>query len=218
MRAFQLSGMTFERLTVIRRDPSVYGAGTKSKWICQCICGSTVSVIGRDLVRRNTRSCGCLRAEIQRTLPRKHGLSKHPLYAKWAEMIRRCHAPQCHTFPSYGGRGIRVCSRWRESLQSFIDDMGLPPSRQHSIDRINNDGDYEPGNCRWATSSQQGRNTRANRTLTLDGEAHCISEWSEITGLQRSCIGSRLRRGWSVRRTLTTPQIVTNGGVFAQKK
>lgn len=124
--------------------------------------------------------------------------------AIWIGMIRRCGDSGHVGFRDYGGRGISVCESWRESFAAFLADMGPRPSPKHSIDRFpNNDGNYEPGNCRWATYTQQARNTRANRIVTWRGETHCISEWAEIVGLPYMTLLFRVRRGWPLDRVFT---------------
>jgi hypothetical protein len=108
-------------------------------------------------------------------------------------------------FKNYGGRGISVCQRWADSFEVFISDMGPRPSPKHSIDRIDNDGNYEPGNCRWATNLEQARNRRTNRVITLDGESLCLVDWAKRTGVDHRTISERLRKGWDERRAVLTP-------------
>jgi hypothetical protein len=123
----------------------------------------------------------------------------------WNLMIQRCTNPGNGNYHYYGGRGIRVCDRWRESFGDFLADIGRAPSPGHTIDRIDNDGDYEPGNCRWATQSQQARNTRANHFVTHRGRTQTVIEWCEETGIKKNCLLTRLRRGWSAEKALTAP-------------
>jgi hypothetical protein len=156
-----LTGRQFGRLTVLHR------AGT-SHWKCQCSCGNRRDVSGDSLRHGETRPCGCLRRELtaERNQGRppalKHGeaAARSPEYICWYGIIRRCCRPTDTSWERYGGRGITVCDRWRNSFEHFLADMGRKPTPQHSIDRINNDGDYEPANCRWATASEQQRNKR----------------------------------------------------------
>ncbi|MCH8978296.1 MAG: hypothetical protein IH945_03520 [Armatimonadetes bacterium] len=122
----------------------------------------------------------------------------------WTGMKQRCLNPDFAAFSNYGGRGIKVCERWMR-FENFFEDMGAPPTGDHSIERIDNDGDYEPGNCRWATRADQLRNTSRNRWLELHGKRRVITDWAAITGLSEHTIRSRLGLGWSVERTLTTP-------------
>jgi len=116
-------------------------------------------------------------------------------------MKERCANPNHLHYKSYGGRGIRVCDAW-QSFVVFASDVGQPPSERHSLDRIDNHGGYEPCNVRWATSSEQRRNTRVNHLLTLNGETHCITEWAERLGLGKTTIRERLRRGWTIEAAL----------------
>ena len=120
-------------------------------------------------------------------------------------MLTRCRNPRAESFAAYGGRGIRVCERWAESFDAFLEDMGRRPSRKHTIDRIEKNGHYEPGNCRWATQREQQRNRRNNVYLELNGNRRLLCEWAETTGLTINIIWLRLRRGWSVERALTEP-------------
>lgn len=124
---------------------------------------------------------------------------------RWLGMIGRCEDPKNKAFHLYGGRGIAVCERWRSSFANFLADVGTPPTPQHTIDRIDNDGNYEPDNVRWATMAEQNRNRRSNRLLTFCGDTMCIVEWGERLGLSGRSIRRRLGRGWSVERALGTP-------------
>lgn len=132
-----------------------------------------------------------------------HGLSKTTEYRTWNAMLQRCQNPKNTAFNRYGGRGIIVCDRW-QLFENFYADMGPRPSPKHSIDRINNDGDYEPDNCRWATPHEQARNKRGNYLVEWRGEIKCLTEWSEVVGLTCDTIKRRLDSGWSVERVMTT--------------
>ncbi len=121
----------------------------------------------------------------------------------WHQMLRRCTIPTACNYHNYGRRGIAVCHRWR-CFEAFLFDMGGRPSGLE-IDRIDNDGDYEPGNCRWVTKKQQMRNTRQNHVLAFDGRSQCLIEWAEELGIARHTLSRRIERGWSAERALTTP-------------
>lgn len=126
---------------------------------------------------------------IQRKTP-------HELYSVWQHMIGRCTNPNGgRSWANYGGRGIRVCERWRDSFEEFLSDMGPRPSSGHSIDRIDNDGNYEPGNCRWATLAEQARNRRGNLRITHNGETLCVRDWSVRTGIGETTLAYRLKAG-----------------------
>lgn len=150
-----LTGQVFSRLTVLEF------AGLRhrqSRWLCACSCGKEKTVFGGNLKSGATRSCGCLIAETVGNRSRKHGLSKTPEYKVWRAMFQRCEDRSSKSYRRYGGRGISICGRWR-TFENFLADMGKRPSKTHSIDRVNNDGNYEPSNCRWATRKQQYENT-----------------------------------------------------------
>lgn len=141
-------------------------------WFCRCVCGTEKQVSGGRLRRGESKSCGCDKPRLCAEANIKHGDSARgrltPEYRTWSNMIDRCERPGNSQYRDWGGRGIKVCERWRESFAAFLEDMGRKPSPAHSIDRINNDGDYEPGNCRWATRSEQMRNRRG--ALLVGGE------------------------------------------------
>jgi hypothetical protein len=121
-------------------------------------------------------------------------------------MKERCTSANCSTYKYYGGRGIKVCERWsgEDGFENFYSDMGARP-KGRSLDRINNNGDYSPENCRWATIVEQNNNRRCTRMLEFMGESKPLTHWSNVTGIKRSTIRERLKRGWSVDRTLLTP-------------
>lgn len=136
----------------------------------------------------------------------KHGCVNTPEYRVWQNMLNRCRNPSHPEYPNYGGRGITVCERWRNSFENFLADVGVRPSRAYELDRYpSNDGNYEPGNCRWATRQEQCRNTRSNRVITHNDESMCLVAWSERTGLSVAAIRGRLRRGWPIAAVLTIP-------------
>lgn len=126
-------------------------------------------------------------------------------YRAWRSMVARCCSSSCAAYPYYGGRGIKVCDRWRESFSAFLADMGRRPSEQHSIDRINNDGNYEPGNCRWATWTEQARNRRSNVLIEHNGETLPLVVWAERCGMRPSALAMRLSYGWTIERMLSEP-------------
>lgn len=127
---------------------------------------------------------------------------RHPLYGTWQQMLQRCQNPKVDSFGRYGGRGISVCDRWKESFWNFVDDMGERPSAKHSIDRVDNDGNYEPNNCRWATAREQARNTSRNTVLTHDGKTMCVCDWAKYLGISDRALSIRLKR-WPLAEALT---------------
>lgn len=136
--------------------------------------------------------------------PRQPGARKRdPLYKVWQAMIGRCHNPRNKKYRHYGGRGIEVCRRWRESFPAFKADIGQRPSPRHSIDRKDNDGHYEPSNVRWATPAEQNRNSRRNHLLTFRGQTKPLTDWATGMGLSPGTLRARLVRGWSVEVALT---------------
>jgi hypothetical protein len=151
-------------------------------------------------------SCGCLNREVTTARNLTHGKSKTPVHNRWLMMLSRCRNPRDADFCHYGGRGIRVCDRWAASFEAFLADMGEPPAPRMEIDRIDNDGAYEPGNCRWATHKENLRHTRRSRFLEHDGLRLTVSQWAERLGIGEATIRTRIDRyGWSVADALTRP-------------
>ena len=197
-----LRGRRFGRLVAVRYI--VRPAGKQNAWRCQCDCGKRATVITASLRNGNTQSCGCLhRAEMSRQFY-KHGgrRDRTTEYEIWCGMIKRCENAQAQHYDVYGGRGVKICRRWRRSFAAFLADMGPRPLGR-SIDRFpDKNGDYRPGNCRWATAREQAQNTRTNRMITYRGEQLCVAAWARRLGIKYALIHDRLRRGWSVDRAL----------------
>lgn len=196
------TGKKYGRWTVLERGKN---AGSAATWLCKCDCGNQAVVRGAHLRSGNTRSCGCLHREIVAKSARTHGQRGLPEYGSWDHMIQRCTNPNNNKFADYGGRGIKVCQIWRDSFEAFYQDLGPRPSPGYSLDRIDNNGNYEPGNCRWATQRQQCHNTRSNRNFMHNGETLCLAAWARKVGINYNTLRSRLRCGWSVNKTLITP-------------
>lgn len=200
-----LTGRRFGRLVVLG-----YGVGDDfGRWRCVCDCGEERLVYGSPLRRGATRSCGCLARESARAKA-KHGNSRRQAvtaeYKTWCGIIRRCENPNDVSFPRYGGAGVVICGEWRRSFASFLRDVGPKPSAEYSIDRWPDpDGHYEPGNCRWATESQQARNKRDTRYVMAFGERLVLADASDRYGIRIGTLWARLKRGWDVETALTTP-------------
>jgi hypothetical protein len=208
MKFVDLTGEKIGRLKVVRRVQTKRVNGVApTKWECLCDCGNTCIVRAISLriaqgaiqgTSAGTSSCGCLRVELGKKLgltSRTHGQCRPGKetaeYRTWSSMISRCSNPNDLCWPDYGMRGIIVCERWK-TFENFFADMGKRPKGTseggrslYSLDRIDNDGNYEPGNCRWATSKEQNRNRRANVMLVLNGRTRTLAEWSDLLGVSR---------------------------------
>lgn len=200
--------MRFGRLTVLELLSERCKSGGHKQYLCKCECGrDSVCPAGR-LRRGSKRSCGCLQSELSAERCRErlttHGLSKHPLYLTWTNMRERCLNPECPAYPRYGGRGITICERWAD-VRNFIEDVPPRPSKHHTLDRIDNDRGYEPGNVRWASPKEQSRNRRNRRLLTVGGVTKLMVEWAEVTGISMQTIHRRLKLGWDDERAVLTP-------------
>lgn len=195
-------GNRFGRLIVTARAATT---GGHRRWQCRCDCGNSGIYRESHLLSGATRSCRCLARETTGQRVRTHGLRHTREYGIWKTMKNRCHSASVKSYAGYGGRGIRVCDRWRESFTAFYADMGPRPSPLHSIDRIDNDGPYSPENCRWATKTMQVHNSSKIRHITAYGQTLPLVEWSRRTGLNARTISARIRSGWSAERAVTTP-------------
>ncbi|VWD20642.1 hypothetical protein [Burkholderia contaminans] len=170
---------------------------------CRCECGNLRIVGAQTLRLGTTQSCGCLQKERTRQASLKHGMSRTSIHNVWSSMLQRCNDAGHHAYPDYGGRGIKVCDRWL-TFENFLADMGLPPQKGLTLDRFpNNDGNYEPGNVRWATKKEQANNRRSSRILVFNGESMTIAQWEDRQGFRRGLINTRLQDGWTVERAIT---------------
>jgi hypothetical protein len=202
--AKDITGQRFGRLIALRRGPT---QGKKATWICCCDCGTECLTQYWSLVAGYTRSCGCYRRELVKLgRNHKHDMKGSPEYAIWRGMKQRCYNPKSAGYPSYGGRGIIVCDRWRNDFMAFYSDMGPRPSPGHSVERKDNDGPYSPDNCIWATRSEQQSNKRNSKLIEAFGKRQTASAWARETGIRRNLIFMRvIKYGWPAERALTTP-------------
>lgn len=202
--ACDLTGQRFGRLVVQRLDH--YNDRHVSYWECLCDCGKTHIVCGTSLTRGSTRSCGCLHDEKAKERATKHGKAHTDLYYIWQAMRKRCLDKNSKDYHNYGARGITVCDDWANSYISFQDwALKNGYTKGLSLDRINNDKQYCPKNCRWATRSQQNNNTRRTKKIKYQGKTQTLTEWCEELGLKRDTIYARIYcYGWSIPKAFTT--------------
>jgi hypothetical protein len=196
MPAFvDITGQKFGLLTVQRREAKAEKTTVIRRWVCLCDCGTTSLAQAGDLKSGRHRSCGCL--QINTVF--KHGAARDghrsTEYNSWGSMKNRCYRETHNAYPRYGGRGITVCDRWRESFENFLSDMGPKPSPKHSIDRIDVNGNYEPSNCRWATRFEQGYNKANTRRLEYDGKIWTTRELAAHLGVELDLFKGRVTRG-----------------------
>ena len=190
-----LTGQRFTRLVA----QSFVREGKRTYWNCLCDCGKPHRIESRHLRSGRGKSCGCLMAELSGARNASHRMTGTRVYRSWASMLQRCYRVTDTAYARYGGRGITVCERWRHSFENFLADMGEPPSPKHTLDRCENSGNYEPGNCRWATKKEQARNTRRNVRYEVDGISLTLPEWSERNGVPLVTIRKRLQAGRPIR-------------------
>jgi hypothetical protein len=197
-----ITGKTFGKMTVVAFAYVLPKLG--AYWLCRCECGNEKVARGPALRKGSIVSCGCHKARLFKDRSTTHGLSHLPVFRRWCGMIQRCSDPNHIGYHNYGAKGIAVCDRWL-SFENFYADMGEPATKIHSIERRNGSLGYSPENCYWATQSQQARNTSQNHNITFRGKTQCLIAWAEEVGITRGALTSRLNRGWSVERALSTP-------------
>lgn len=204
--AIDLTGKIFGRITVIKRAPK--DKRGECYWLCRCSCGNIKRVSGYKLRSGNTRSCGCLQNEIRKsgTLRRTHGMTNTRLYAIWSNMKSRCENPKNIEYAAYGGRGISVCKEWHkfEAFYHWAISSGYRDNL--TIDRINVNNGYLPGNCRWASSAEQSLNRTDNHFITAFGKKQTIKEWSLESGLKYDTIERRINQyGYTPEEAVSLP-------------
>lgn len=204
-KTIDMTGQRIGKLTVVE-----YAGSDKNKaiWKCACDCGSTTVVTGNALRTGKVKSCGCLRTDKKKEVALKRDYPR--LYNVWNSMRRRCNDERNHKYPMYGGRGIKVCDEWNtfENFLNWALDTGYDSTAKYSectIDRIDTDSNYEPGNCRWVNAKAQANNTRKNRKITIGGETKTFAEWERKYGLPHGTICKRLLRNWGEEEAVLTP-------------
>lgn len=202
MRFNNLKGKSFGKLSVVHKCKTRRNGNVV--WLCQCACGKRKKITGVSLTTHGTKSCGCLAGEKSSEKTRTHGMYSTSIYQRYHAMIQRCHNPKCRNYKNYGKRGIQVCSRWRKSFEAFFRDMGNPP-KGRSLERRDNNKGYSPTNCLWATRKEQSSNHRRSRRLTYKGKTQTLTQWACEKNIAPATLDFRLRRGWSMRRSLNEP-------------
>lgn len=209
-RAKDLSGLIFGRLAVL--GPVGRNSTGKLLWVCRCECGNQSTVCGEHLRSGHTRSCGCLQRQVAADhlseQSRTHGLSHLPVHRTWLGMKARCTDLNNDSYVDYGGRGITVCAEWMTSFEAFYDHVTALPhfgEDGRSLDRIDNDRDYEPGNVQWATAEMQRRNQRRSVRISIDGETLTVADWAQRMGIRARTIRYRLAHGWLPRDAVLKP-------------
>lgn len=207
-RVIDITYQRFGRLVVLSPHSRV-SARQKIAWLCQCDCGNTAVVMGEHLRSGHTQSCGCLQSDVTTERNMTHGMADDGLYATWGKMNQRCVNPNTPRYERYGGRGIAVCDEWKVSFPSFLAYVSQLPhygEEGYTLDRTDNDGNYEPGNVRWASPTEQSRNRSDNILITYNGTKKCLAEWAKDLGFKYSTLRARIvRYGWNTERAFAKP-------------
>lgn len=203
------------RLTILKTYRKEAHGSKRQYCLCRCTCGTEKEICKSSIDNGLTRSCGCLHKEVQVATgatsnkthgdgSRRRGVARE--YDAWRSMMKRCYDEKHPAYPSHGGRGITVCQEWRESYENFLANVGRKPTPSHTVDRYpDNNGNYEPGNVRWARPKEQARNRRDNVLVAFNGKTQCASAWDEELSLVQGTVSRRISLGWTVERALTTP-------------
>jgi len=195
-----LSGERFGKLVAIKRGTP---KGKKATWLCICDCGNTTEVITSYLTGGNTKSCGC--GSSRNTIgerTRTHGMHNDSIYGVWCAMKRRCYNKNTKDYPNYGKRGIRVCDKWL-SFEGFLEDMEPTYEIGLMLDRTDNDGDYEPNNCKWVTREEQNNNKRNVKIYTVFGQTGSLAQLARHFGIKYETLRYRIKSGWSIEKAVT---------------
>ena len=208
--ALNLVGQKFGRLTVVKRAENDKKGNTR--WLCSCSCGNQATVCAYHLKSGAIRSCGCIKKEMLSNRENTHHKSNTRLYMLWNGIKQRCFNSNHKNYNRYKGRGITMCDEWKNDFITFYNwainngyKLGL------TIERINNDGNYEPSNCRWATRLEQANNTSINKFITFNGEKHTVSEWSKKLGIKYGVLSSRIRKGLPLWKCFYSGKLSNNG-------
>ena len=204
MKKIDLAGQMFDRLTVMQES----GKDTRGEtlWMCKCECGNIVNVLSSNLRTGHTKSCGCLKNLASNY---KHGKYGTSIYKVWANMIQRCNNPDSSYYHRYGARGIKVCDSWLK-FENFYKDMGDNP-RGFCLERVDNNGDYCPENCKWVSPKEQARNRETSVEVTYNGKTQCIAAWEEELGFNHGTLWTRLYSyNWTIEKAMTAPVKETN--------
>lgn len=207
MKKNNLVGFKFGRLTVA--SEVLPKMTRKVRWNCICECGNKVQLIADNLASGHSKSCGCLAREITAI---RHTIHSHTRdrgksseYVAWCHMRDRCNNHKAKSYRFYGQRGITVCDRWQNSFAAFIEDMGRKPKPELTIDRINSAGNYEPGNCKWSTMTEQQNNKQNNHRIEYNGIIQTLTQWARQFGIPPNVLLWRIRAEWPTERALTQP-------------
>lgn len=204
-KIINMVGERYERLLVTSRADN--NKSGRAMWNCLCDCGKTKAIIGVTLRNGRSKSCGCIRSEMNTERLTIHGMAQSPEYSVWVAMIQRCTNPNNKEFENYGDRGISVCERWVNSFSNFIKDMGERPTHRHSIERVDNNTGYSPENCAWATMTEQSKNKRTTIFCTINGVKKPLVDWAREYCIDPGLIRDRKRRGWSDEQAVFNPLI-----------
>ena len=195
MNKIELTNKVFGRLTVLEQSNN---NGIVTMWLCKCRCGNIKSIASRELRKGKTVSCGCYLKDIRGKSSIKYenrDIVNSSEYYAWTNMKTRCYNPKATRFEVHGGRGIKVCDRWLNSFANFLLDMGKRPTPKHSLDRFpDNNGDYEPSNCRWATAKEQSGNRRTNRFIEHNGIRMILMDWARLLNINETSLSDYIKR------------------------
>lgn len=212
----RLIGRKIGRLTVIKKSED--SSPRKIRYVCLCDCGNTKIISGNNLGIGRTESCGCLWRERVKNNGVEHGLSRTRIHKVWSGMIERCSLKSAGSYLNYGGRGISVCEEWKNFIKFYEWAMENGYSDDLTLDRIDVNGNYEPGNCRWATHIQQSNNRRNNRFIECNGVIHTEAEWSRMIGGGNGTVSRRLKHGWSIEDAVTVKAGTIRNNQYTKKR